>query len=42
VHKRAGDNTHHVIEASFKGIARCLRAAVHQDGGGVPSTKGSL
>jgi imidazoleglycerol-phosphate dehydratase len=42
VHKRAGENTHHVVEASFKGIARCLRAAVKVDGGTVPSTKGTL
>ena len=26
VRKRAGENTHHVVEASFKGVARCLRA----------------
>jgi len=42
VHKRAGDNTHHVVEAAFKGVARCLRAAVRVDGDAVPSTKGSL
>ena len=42
VRKRAGDNTHHIVEASFKGVARCLRAAVRFEGGGVPSTKGSL
>jgi imidazoleglycerol-phosphate dehydratase len=42
VRKRTGDNTHHVIEASFKGVARCLRAAVRIEGGSVPSTKGSL
>jgi imidazoleglycerol-phosphate dehydratase len=42
VHKRAGENTHHVVEASFKGIARCLRTAVKVEGGTVPSTKGSL
>jgi imidazoleglycerol-phosphate dehydratase len=42
VRKRTGDNTHHVIEASFKGVARCLRAAVRVEGGDVPSTKGSL
>jgi imidazoleglycerol-phosphate dehydratase len=42
VRKRAGDNTHHVVEASFKGVARCLRAAVRVEGTGVPSTKGVL
>ena len=35
-------NTHHVIEASFKGVARCLRDAVRVEGTGVPSTKGVL
>jgi len=40
---RAGRNVHHVIEATFKGLARCLRDAVRIDGrGGVPSTKGVL
>ena len=42
VRKRSGDNTHHVVEAVFKGVARCLRDAVRAEGGGVPSTKGSL
>ncbi|HEX7165622.1 MAG TPA: imidazoleglycerol-phosphate dehydratase [Acidimicrobiales bacterium] len=42
VGKLAGDNTHHVVEAVFKGVARCLRDAVRIEGGGVPSTKGSL
>ncbi|MGH9286180.1 MAG: imidazoleglycerol-phosphate dehydratase, partial [Acidimicrobiales bacterium] len=37
-----GRNGHHVLEASFKGVARCLRDAVRVDGGGVPSTKGVL
>jgi imidazoleglycerol-phosphate dehydratase len=37
-----GKNTHHVLEASFKAVARCLRDAVRVEGGGVPSTKGSL
>ncbi len=39
-----GRNTHHVIEAIFKAIARALRQAVERDprGGGVPSTKGVL
>ena len=38
----AGRNGHHVIEASFKGVARALRDAVKIEGAGVPSTKGSL
>jgi imidazoleglycerol-phosphate dehydratase len=42
VTRRAGRNTHHLIEASFKGVARCLRDAVRVEGGGVPSTKGTL
>jgi imidazoleglycerol-phosphate dehydratase len=42
VTKRAGHNTHHVVEATFKGVARCLRDAVRVEGGGVPSTKGTL
>jgi imidazoleglycerol-phosphate dehydratase len=38
-----GRNTHHVIEATFKGLGRTLRDAVRIDGpGGVPSTKGVL
>ncbi len=37
-----GKNTHHIIEASFKAVARALRDAVRLDGGGVPSTKGLL
>jgi imidazoleglycerol-phosphate dehydratase len=39
---RSGRNTHHILEASFKGVARALRDAVRIDGVGVPSTKGSL
>ena len=42
VTKKAGRNTHHVVEACFKGVARCLRDAVRIEGVGVPSTKGSL
>jgi len=37
-----GRNVHHIVEASFKGVARCLRDAVRIEGGGVPSTKGVL
>lgn len=42
VNRRAGRNTHHIIEASFKGLARCLRDAIGVEGDVVPSTKGSL
>lgn len=42
VTKMYGSNTHHVIEASFKGLARTLRDAVRVEGAGVPSTKGVL
>ena len=38
----AGKNGHHVVEASFKGVARALRDAVRVEGSGVPSTKGTL
>lgn len=38
----SGRNGHHVLEASFKAVARCLRDAVRVEGGGVPSTKGTL
>jgi imidazoleglycerol-phosphate dehydratase len=38
----AGKNGHHIIEASFKGVARSLRDAVKIEGTGVPSTKGAL
>ncbi len=39
-----GRNTHHVLEASFKAVARALRQAVEQDSRieGVLSTKGVL
>jgi imidazoleglycerol-phosphate dehydratase len=37
-----GKNTHHIIEASFKGVARALRDAVRIEGTDVPSTKGTL
>ncbi|MCU1357372.1 MAG: hisB [Acidimicrobiales bacterium] len=42
VTKMAGTNTHHVVEATFKGVSRCLRDAVRVEGTGVPSTKGTL
>jgi len=39
-----GEETHHVLEASFKGVARALDMATQVDPrhSGVPSTKGSL
>ena len=42
VGRRAGRNTHHIVEATFKAVARALRDAVRIEGGGVPSTKGTL
>ena len=38
----SGKNGHHVIEASFKAVARALRDAVTVEGDTVPSTKGTL
>jgi len=40
--RRQGRNTHHVVEATFKAVARALRDAVRVEGVGVPSTKGTL
>lgn len=38
-----GRNTHHIIEASVKAVARALRSAVQiDDPGSIPSTKGVL
>jgi imidazoleglycerol-phosphate dehydratase len=42
VRRREGRNTHHVVEATFKGVARCLRDAVRVEGSGIPSTKGTI
>jgi len=39
---RRGKNSHHILEASFKAVARALRDAVRVEGSGVPSTKGQL
>lgn len=39
---RRGKNSHHILEASFKAVARALRDAVRVEGAGVPSTKGVL
>ena len=40
--KVRGRNTHHLVEATFKGVARALRDAVRVEGTTVPSTKGAL
>lgn len=38
-----GKNTHHILEASFKAVARAIRDAVRVESpGGIPSTKGVL
>ncbi len=39
---RRGKNTHHIIEAMFKAVARSFRDALRVEGDGVPSTKGTL
>jgi len=44
VNQRYGRNAHHIIEATFKALARALKQAVAVDARvrGVPSTKGTL
>ncbi|HVY82883.1 MAG TPA: bifunctional histidinol-phosphatase/imidazoleglycerol-phosphate dehydratase HisB [Steroidobacteraceae bacterium] len=37
-----GENTHHMIEACFKGVGRALRQAIRREGDDLPSTKGVL
>jgi imidazoleglycerol-phosphate dehydratase/histidinol-phosphatase len=37
-----GENTHHMVEALFKGAGRALQPALARRGTGMPSTKGSL
>jgi imidazoleglycerol-phosphate dehydratase/histidinol-phosphatase len=37
-----GENTHHMIEASFKGVGRALRQAFRRESNELPSTKGVL
>jgi imidazoleglycerol-phosphate dehydratase len=38
----SGRSPHHVVEAEFKALAKCLQDAVRIVGGEVPSTKGAL
>jgi imidazoleglycerol-phosphate dehydratase/histidinol-phosphatase len=40
--KVTGENTHHMIEACFKGVGRALRQAFAVTGRELPSTKGTL
>lgn len=40
--KVSGENTHHMVEALFKGAGRALRPALERGAGAVPSTKGIL
>ena len=45
IRELSGDNTHHVIEGTFKSFARAMRSAVAADpeaAGEIPSTKGLL
>lgn len=45
IHQMAGENTHHILEAVFKGMGRALKEAVALDPkhiGEIPSTKGVL
>ena len=37
-----GENTHHMVEACFKAVARALRVAIRREGRELPSTKGRL
>ena len=37
-----GENTHHMVEACFKGVGRALRQAIRREGSELPSTKGVL
>ena len=44
-HQLAGEDSHHILEASFKGMARALKEAVTVDEqykDEIPSTKGVL
>ncbi len=37
-----GDNAHHMVEASFKAVARALRVSLKREGNALPTTKGTL
>ena len=40
--KVTGENTHHMVEACFKGVGRALRQAFRREGRALPTTKGVL
>ena len=43
IRQLAGKNSHHIVEGTFKSVARALKAAVALDGSNdIPSTKGVL
>lgn len=42
IKQQTGGNAHHVIEATFKALARAMRAALTIDGDELPTTKGKL
>jgi imidazoleglycerol-phosphate dehydratase/histidinol-phosphatase len=43
IHVRVrGENAHHMVEVTFKGVARALRQAFARQGDELPTTKGLL
>lgn len=44
IRQMSGRNTHHIVEAAFKAVARALDAATTPDARveGIPSTKGTV
>jgi imidazoleglycerol-phosphate dehydratase len=45
VRQLAGSNAHHILEGTFKALARCVKEAIEVDArlnGEIPSTKGAL